>query len=311
MQIYIIDGNGYIYRFFHAFKGLSNSKGIPTNAIFGFGGMLFRLIFEIKAQAIVVVFDSKEPTDRHQYYPQYKANRPSMPDELIVQVPIIKRFLKTLSINTCEMSGVEADDIIGTIARKFADLNYEVLIMSGDKDFLQLVNERIKVFDFQKDKILDINYVFDKFGLQPSKIPDIMALTGDSIDNIPGVKGIGDKKAVELIKEFSDIECLISGLHTIRNERIKRLIEDNVDNIRLSKKLSLINCNVPININLDDMIVGKYNWDELRVFINEYDLKSFIKYLPINYGKNITTIINNENMLISYIIGDNVKVKQL
>ncbi|MCX8070186.1 MAG: hypothetical protein N2738_06755 [Thermodesulfovibrionales bacterium] len=304
MKIYIIDGNAYIYRFFHALKGLSNSRGMPTNAIFGFVGMLFKLIYELKAQAIVAVFDSKEPTERHNYYPQYKANRPSMPDELVVQVPVIKSLLKTLSIKTIEIPSIEADDIIGSIACKFAESNHEVFIMSGDKDFLQLVSDKVSIYDFHKEKVLDLKFVIDKFGIEPKKIADIMALTGDSIDNIPGVKGIGEKKAIELIKEFHDIENLIENYESIKNERIRRLIRDSIEDIRLSKRLSLINCNIAIDINLDDITIGNPNYDELKALINEYELKSFIKYLPKDDTKSINFyILQNNKELESYLIG--------
>ncbi|HIJ60791.1 MAG TPA: hypothetical protein HPP56_09320 [Nitrospirae bacterium] len=306
MKIYLIDGNAYFYRSFHAIRVLANSKGIPTNAVFGFVGLLFKLIFELKAKAVVAVFDSKEPTDRHSYYPQYKANRPPMPEELIIQVSIIKDFLKALSVKILQIAGVEADDIIGTIANNFYKEGHEILILSGDKDFFQLVNDRIKIYDSQKDTILDSKYVIEKYSLEPLKIVDLMALTGDSIDNIPGVKGIGEKRATELIRDFSDIDNLINRISEIRNNRIKRLIQENVDNIRLSKRLSQINCNVSIKISLDEIMVDRIDWDELKRLITEYELRSFIKYLPFDDNKLKVSIINDERMLINFLFDNHI-----
>ena len=207
-QLYLIDGSAYIYRAFHAVRGLKNSKGMPTNAIFGFTRMLIKLMQERRPRFVAMFFDAKGPTFRHDIYPEYKANRPPMPDELVVQLPWIKKVTAGFNIPVIERQGFEADDLIGTYARKAEAAGYHVVMVTGDKDFVQLVSSRTTIWDPMKDKVIDASTVKAEFDLSPGQIIDMMGLSGDTADNVPGVPGIGPKTALALIQSYGNMEQL-------------------------------------------------------------------------------------------------------
>lgn len=305
MKLFLIDSNSYIYRFYHAIKGLSTSKGLPTNGLYGFTGMLLKLLRESSADAIVAVFDRPEPTHRHATFADYKANRPSMPEDLSVQLPILKDIIRALGIEILEIPGFEADDIIGTLAKRAAQAGWEVYILSTDKDMLQLVDDRVSIYDYHKDQYLNRQYVLERFGVEPSKIPDIMALTGDSIDNIPGVKGIGEKKAKELIQKSGSVEALISDLDKVKNEKLKGLIRENVELIRLSKGLATIDTDVPLDINLRDLALKEPSWNLVRRLFRECEFRAYMKMLPHTERETDTEIqiIQDREALLDFLRG--------
>src|SRR5271157_1698491 len=187
MDLYLIDGNSYFHRAFHAIKRLTNSKGIPTNAVYGFTTMVLKILREKKPDALAIIFDSPVPTERHRLYEHYKAQRPETPGDLLIQIPRIKEVIKAFNIPVFEMPGYEADDVICTLARKAAAQQARVFIVSGDKDMMQAVNNFIKIYDPMKEVIIDGEYIRERFEMPPEKIAEIMALSGDTIDNIPGV----------------------------------------------------------------------------------------------------------------------------
>ena len=218
-RLFLIDGSSYIYRAYFAVGRLSTSSGFPTNAIFGFCNMLLKVIKDYKPDHMAVVFDVKGPTFRHEIYDQYKANRPAMPDDLVPQIPYIKKVVDGFNIPVLEMTGFEADDIIGTIAKESEKKGVEVVIVTGDKDMLQLITEDTITLDTMKDKKCGTREVIDRFGVEPSRLVEIMGLAGDVSDNIPGVPGIGEKTAIELIKEFGTIENLLNNVDKVAGKR--------------------------------------------------------------------------------------------
>ncbi|MBF0345649.1 MAG: DNA polymerase I [Nitrospirae bacterium] len=281
MSLYLIDGTANIYRSFFAVQGLRNSKGFPTNAIYGFLTSLYKIIKDDKAQAIAVAFDRAEPTQRHKLYPLYKAHRPHPPDDLIQQIKPIRDLIEALGIKIFSLSGVEADDILATIAKRVASEGFSVHIVSNDKDLLQVVGHNISIYDPVKNVVLDEQHVIQRFGLPPHRVPEVMALTGDASDNIPGVKGIGEKTAVELLRQFSSIDELINNPARIRNNRIRRLIQDNIDNIKLSKQLVTIDTEVPMTIDVEDLFsMRRPNHNRLRELFTEYEFYSLLKLIP-------------------------------
>lgn len=280
MELYIIDGNSYVYRAYYAIKSLSNSKGFPTNAIFGFTNMLLKIIRDKKPEELVIAFDSPGPTDRHMIYEQYKANRRETPQDLIPQLPFIKKIISAFNIKTFEMQGYEADDLIGTIAKKAESEGIRVYIVTADKDMMQLISRNILVYDPMKDRILDEAYVMDKFGVGPERVTEFMALTGDASDNIPGVKGIGEKTARELLSIFPDIEELIGQNDKISKERIRNLISSGSEMIRLSMRLATIDTEAPIDIDLEEFRLSEPDWVELMALFREFEFTSLIKMLP-------------------------------
>ncbi|MEK7274971.1 MAG: 5'-3' exonuclease H3TH domain-containing protein, partial [Candidatus Desantisbacteria bacterium] len=264
-QLFIIDGHNMAYRAYYAVKALSTSKGISTNAVYGFTNMLLKLLRETASPVedtrangknhMVVVFDTPAPTFRHKQYPEYKATRKPMPDDMRSQMGLIKRLLNGFNITVIALEGYEADDIMATIAVKCQDMVDEVVIVSGDKDILQMVNERIFV-QASKKNITDAviyrkNDVVEKLGVLPEYVADVLGLTGDTIDNIPGAPGIGEKTAQMLVERFGHMEEIFASLDHIP-EKIRNKLEQARDISFLSKQLVLLKTDVPMDINLDD-----------------------------------------------------------
>jgi len=210
--LYLIDGTAYIHRAFHAIQGLSNSKGLPTNAIFGFTRMILKLLEEKQPEYIAAVFDSKGPTFRHDIYNAYKANRPPMAQDMAVQIPYIKDISNGFNIPVIEKQGYEADDLIGTLAAQAEKAGFSVIMVTGDKDFLQLVSDNIRIWDPMKEKTIDLISVRQEFKLEPSQMIDMMGLSGDTSDNVPGVPGIGPKTALSLIQTYGSMKALYDSL---------------------------------------------------------------------------------------------------
>ena len=286
MNLYLIDGHSYFYRAFHAIKNLSNSKGVPTNAIFGFTNMLFKLLREKKPDAIAIVLDSPMPTERHRIYEEYKAQRPEMPDDLISQIPHMKKIVEAFRIPSFEMPGYEADDILGTIAKKAAASGVDVFILSGDKDMMQVVGDRIKIYDPMKEVLIDEKAVIVKFGVPPERVAEVMALTGDAIDNIPGVKGIGDKTAKDLISNVDSLDELTDHPEKIRNERIRKMISENIETIRLSKTLATLDTALQVEVDMKELAIGKPDWPALLKMFSEFEFTSLIKMMPAEAHKH-------------------------
>ncbi len=277
-RLFLIDGSSYIFRAFYAIRHLSNSRGLPTNAIFGFTQMLLKILKEHRPEYLAVVFDSKAPTFRSDVYKEYKANRPSMPDALIPQIPYIKKVIDGYRIAILEMDGYEADDIIGTVA-KAVEPEVDVVIITGDKDILQLVGKRIQVYDTMKERRIGEEEVKERFGVRPEQVVEVMGLSGDTIDNIPGVPGIGEKTAIELIKNFGSIENLIKNLDLIP-KRLKEKLETHAELAILSRRLATINTNVPITFRIEDFAINPPDLKRLKEIFKELEFNKFLKELP-------------------------------
>ncbi len=280
MDLYIIDGNSYVYRAYYAIKSLTNSKGFPTNAILGFTNMLLKIIRDKKPEGLVVSFDSPAITGRHMIFEQYKANRKETPADLVAQLPHIRKVISALHIKVFEMPGYEADDIIGTIAKRAASEGSNVYIVTADKDMLQLVDARIKVYDPMKDRLLDRAYVIEKFGVGPERVTEYMALTGDAADNIPGVKGIGEKTAKELLASFASIEDLLEHPGRIPREKLRAMITGSRDIMLMSQKLATIDTAVPIDFDIAEFGLLEPDWLALLSFFKEFEFTSLMKLLP-------------------------------
>lgn len=247
--LYLIDGSAYIYRAYHAIRSLTNSKGLPTNAAFGFTRMLIKLIEDRSPEYVVMFFDAKGPTFRHELYRDYKANRPPMPEDLSIQIPYIKEITHGFNMPVIEMQGFEADDLIGTFRYQAEQDGFFVVMVTGDKDFVQLVTDNAVIWDPMKEKTIDINTVRDDFGVEPYQMIDVMALSGDVSDNIPGVPGIGPKTALSLIKTFGTMERLYERVHTITNKKQHENLVQHKEQAFLSKELVKINIDVPFPFN--------------------------------------------------------------
>ena len=280
-KLFLIDGSSYIFRAFFAIRSLSTSKGLPTNAIFGFTSMLLKILRDRKPDGVAVVFDTKAPTFRTELYEAYKANRPEMPDDLAVQIPYIKKIVEAFRIPSLEQEGYEADDLIGTLAKRAEQGGLEVVIVSGDKDFLQLVSAKVTVLDTMKDAQKGLREVKERFGVPPERLPDIMGLAGDSIDNIPGVPGIGEKTAVALIKQFGSLDSLLEKVNETDEKGLKKKVKENLiaykDQALLSRDLATIDIHVPLEVQWADFLLSLPDEEALRPLFTELEFHKFLQ----------------------------------
>ncbi len=253
--LYLIDGSAYVYRAFHAVRNLSNSKGLPTNAVFGFARMLIKLMQERAPGYVAMFFDAKGPTFRHELYPEYKANRPAMPEELAVQWPYVKRVTAGFNIPAIELAGFEADDLIGTYARLAVAAGFDVIMVTGDKDFMQLVNEHVSIWDPMKEKRIDLASIAQDFKLTPAQLIDTMGLSGDTSDNVPGVPGIGPKTALALIQQFGGIQALYDRIEEVASAKQRERLLAHKQQALLSRRLVTIDDRAPVEFNVEALRV--------------------------------------------------------
>ncbi|MEE4354035.1 MAG: DNA polymerase I [Desulfatiglans sp.] len=271
--VYLVDGSSYIHRAYHAIRNLTNSKGLPTNAVFGFTKMLLKLISDNHPEYLAVVFDARGPTFRHEIYQDYKANRPSMPEDMAIQIPIIKSIVNHLNIAAMEMQGFEADDLIGTLARISEEKGFGVVIVTGDKDFRQVVTPDISLLDTMKGAVTDYNLLKEIYGFEPEKFVDVMGLAGDAGDNIPGVPGVGEKTAVKLINEFGSFENVYEHVGDIKGKKLKENLKKYHSEALLSKRLVTIDRFVPISNDIKRFTIGEPDHVELTEIFRELEFK--------------------------------------
>ena len=275
--LYLIDGSSYIFRaYFGVRQNLSTSKGLPTNALYGFVTMLQRVVRDENPDYLVVAFDSKEKTFRHEMYPQYKANREAPPEDLQKQFPYFEPIVKAHNIHSIRVHGVEADDIIGTLAMQGKNAGLQVTIVSGDKDMMQLIGPDIHMLDTMKNKRFEKKDVVEKFGVGPEQVIEVMGLMGDSSDNIPGVKGVGPKTAAELIQKFDSIENLYEHIEEIDKKKLKEKLATDKENALLSRQLVTIDTNLTLNCSLSDMKTQETDREALTRLFTELEFSSLI-----------------------------------
>ncbi len=258
-QVYLIDGSSYIYRAYFAIRHLSNSKGEATNAVYGFTNMLLNLLRDKQPGHVAVIFDSKGPTFRKELYSEYKANRAAMPDDLVPQIPLIKEVVKGFNLPALEKPGYEADDIIATLAKRYVAEGYQVTVVTGDKDLMQIVSDDVQLLDTMKGKVSRREEVIERFGVPPEQVLDILGLAGDTSDNIPGVPGIGEKTASTLIKEFGDIENLLANIDKVKGKKRQENLREFADQARLSRKLADLVYDLDIEVSAEDIVVEEPN----------------------------------------------------
>ncbi|HDI78940.1 MAG TPA: DNA polymerase I, partial [Desulfobacteraceae bacterium] len=272
--VYLVDGSSYIYRAYHAIRELSTSKGLPTNAIFGFTKMLLRLYQDKTPSYLAIVFDAPGPTFRHKIYERYKATRPPTPEDLTEQIPYIKKIIEGFRARMLEIEGYEADDIIGTVAKIATERGFYVVIVSGDKDFRQLITDRISMWDPMKDRIVDCKSIEEEYRIRPQQFIDVMALCGDRIDNIPGVPSIGEKTALKLIREFETLENIYENISDLKKKSLKERLIEFKENAFLSRELVKINTRVPVEIDCEELKVKEPDKDRLSEIFKELEFIS-------------------------------------
>lgn len=293
----IIDGNAILYRAFYALPAFKTKNGTPTNAIYGFFSMLLKSIEDFKPTHISVCFDTPVPTFRKKMYLQYQAHRPKIADEFKVQIPIVKEMLDKAGINRMEKEGYEADDVIGTIAKKYRLKDMKVLILTGDRDIFQLIDQNIFVITPQvgitTTKIYDSDQVMQKYGINPSQIADYKGLMGDNSDNYKGAKGIGPKTATQLLKQYVSIEEIFKNIDRLENKRIQEILKKEKENIMTSKILASIICDVPLDLQIDQTKFEKFQ-PELKTYLQTLEMHSLIKRLFAKKENHKKPLKNND-----------------
>jgi DNA polymerase-1 len=271
--LYLVDGSSYIHRAFHAVRNLSNSRGLPTNAIFGFSRMLLKLLGDKKPSHIAVVFDAKGPTFRHALYAEYKATRPPAPEDLVAQFPYIRAIVQGLGLAVIEKEGYEADDIIGTLARLGEEQGYKIMVVTGDKDFRQIVSPSVALWDTMKDRVMTYDTFTEEYGLNPEQMIDVMGLSGDSSDNIPGVPGVGEKTAIDLVKQFGTLEKVLENAQHIKKAKLKENLALAREDALLSKKLVTLDLHVLLDRGPEDLRIGPPDQKKLGEIFRDLEFR--------------------------------------
>ena len=310
-KVLLLDGHSLAYRAFHALPDtITTADGQPTNAVFGFTSMLLKVLEREKPEAVIVAFDvSRKELRRTREFPEYKAHRPTMPDELRIQLSMIEELLDHMKIPAARISGYEADDVLGTIARKVADRGDNALIVTGDRDMLQLVRDGVTVLmtgkGITETEEFDSGAVEAKYGVPPSMLPEVAGLKGDTSDNIPGVPGIGAKGASALIGEYGSLERLYDHLDEISGPKRRQSLEENRDIAFLSRKLATIETDVPVELDVGEVEFGTWNPGEVLDFLSSLQLKKLARRFVRMYGEGEETGPGVEGQQLVYSLVDN------
>jgi len=276
-EVYLVDGSAYIYRAYHAIAPLTNSEGMPTHAVFGFMNILRRLLKDKKPQYLAVAFDMRGPVFRHDIYPNYKANRPPMPEDLAVQIPYIKELVRAMNIPCFETQGIEADDIIASAAQLLSSQGKKVVVVSGDKDLLQLVNEHVVMWDPMKDKVMDIAAVEEKYHVKPEQLLDCYSLMGDSSDNVPGVPGVGPKTVEKLINQYGSLEGVYEELAGMKKSKLKERLEENKEKAFLSRDVIRLKYDAVVPAELSGYLPQEADYEKLNDLYTRLGFSSMVK----------------------------------
>jgi DNA polymerase I len=287
-HLYLVDGSSFIFRAYYALPKMSRTDGTPVNAVFGFSAMLFKLLEDLadgaKPTHLAVVFDAARESFRNEIYPDYKAQRPDAPEDLIPQFELIRDAVKAFHVPCIEMRGFEADDIIATYAREASEKGIKVTIVSSDKDLMQLVTDGVELYDSMKNRPIGPNEVKEKFGVFPNKVIDVQALAGDSVDNIPGVPGIGVKTAAELINQYGDLETLLKRAGEIKQPKRREKLLAHAEDARIAKRLVTLKDDVPLKEKIESFTVRAPRAKDLFPFLDTMEFKSLKAKAQAKFG---------------------------
>ncbi|HPE32322.1 MAG TPA: 5'-3' exonuclease H3TH domain-containing protein, partial [Parvularculaceae bacterium] len=288
IRLYLVDGSGYIFRAYHALPPLTRSDGLPVGAVSGYCNMLYKLLADMTDEHepthFAVIFDHAAKTFRNDIYPQYKANRPPPPEDLVPQFALVREATRAFNVPCIESEGFEADDLIASYARAVEKQGGEVVIISSDKDLMQLVSDRVSLFDTMKNKKIGRDEVVEKFGVPPEKVIDVQALAGDSTDNVPGVPGIGVKTAAQLIEEYGDLETLLNRAEEIKQQKRREKLIENAELARISKELVTLRTDAPLDEPLDALTMPKIDGPKLIEFLDKMEFKTLHRRVEAEFG---------------------------
>ncbi len=319
-HLYLIDGSGYIFRAYHAIRGdMTRPDGTPVKAVYGFSQMLMKLLLDLndgeRPSHLACIFDAGRTSFRNDIYPDYKAHRPPAPEDLVPQFPIIREACEAFGVPQLEMEGYEADDIIATYTRAARHKGWQVTIVSSDKDLMQLVDTGTTLFDTMKNVRRGIDGVMEKFGVGPNRVIDVQALAGDSVDNVPGVPGIGIKTAAQLINEYGDLDGLLDRAEDIPQPKRRQTLIDNAEMARVSRDLVTLKTDVPVPVDLDAFTRREPDADALGKFIDEQSFRSLKARVAQHYGVSLgggdaETGAGDDPLLVKDVTYDCVRTKE-
>ncbi|MDQ2704459.1 MAG: DNA polymerase I, partial [Pseudomonadota bacterium] len=297
-HLFLVDGSGYIFRAYHALPPLNRkSDGLPTNAVLGFCNMVWKLMQDSRNTEVgvvpthfAVIFDYSSKTFRNELYADYKANRSAPPDDLIPQFGLIREATRAFSLPCIEMEGFEADDIIATYARLACETGADTTIISSDKDLMQLVGPTVSMYDPMKDRQIGVPEVVEKWGVPPEKMIDLQAMMGDSVDNVPGVPGIGQKTAAQLLEQFGDLDTLLARAGEIKQEKRRQTIIDNADKARISRELVRLKNDVPMSEGLDELVLQQPDGPKLIAFLKTMEFTTLTRRVAEATGTDAAEI---------------------
>jgi DNA polymerase-1 len=282
-HLYLVDGSSYIFRAYHRLPPLTNRHGQPAGAVYGFTTMLWKLLTDLSGEGgpshLAVIFDASSKTFRNDMYDQYKANRPPAPEDLIPQFPMIRDATRAFSVPCIETEGLEADDIIACYSQAAIGAGWKVTIVSSDKDLMQLIVPGLDMLDTMNDRRLGAEHVAEKFGVTPDKLGDVLALMGDSVDNVPGVPGVGPKTASQLIQQYGDLESVLAAAPTITKPKLRQSLIDHAEMARLSRRLVALECNAPLPQPLEELALQGIPPAPLRAFLEDHGFRSLLTKL--------------------------------
>src|SRR5687768_1465287 len=283
-HLYLVDGSSYIFRAYHRLPPLTNRHGQPAGAVYGYTTMLWKLAADLNRDGgpthMAVILDASESTHRNLMYDQYKANRPPPPEDLIPQFPLIRTATRAFSIPCIEEAGLEADDIIACYVYAAVRAGWKVTIVSSDKDLMQLIDDgKVDMLDTMNDRRIDSTHVLEKFGVPPEKVGDVLALMGDSVDNVPGVPGVGPKTASQLIQQYGDVETVLASTDEITKPKLKQNLIEHAGNARLSRELVRLVCDAPLPEPLEALALTGIPPEPLREFLADQGFKSLLARL--------------------------------
>lgn len=270
-DLYLVDGSGYLFRAYHAITHLSNSKGQPTNAIYGVTRMLLKLLDDEQPERVAVIMDPPGKNFRHEIYPAYKANRPPAPEDLKAQIPLVYRAIEVLALPLLVPAGFEADDLIASLTDRARAAGLGVTIVSADKDLLQLVGEGVEMWDPMRDLRYNPAAVREKWGVAPGQVADLLALMGDSSDNVPGIAGVGPKTAAKLLGEHGDLPSVLSAAPGMKKSKLRERLIEQADSARLSRRLVELKRDVEPGLDLDGLVRGQLDAEALDAFLVEME----------------------------------------
>jgi DNA polymerase-1 len=280
--LYIIDGSSYIFRAYYAIRPLSTSTGIPTNAVYGFATMMLKLLREREPEYFAVAFDPPtRSTRRKQAYPEYKANRPGAPDDLVTQMALVRELVRAFNVPALEVEGYEADDVIGALTRRAQERGLPVFIVSSDKDLMQLVSGDVHLLDTMKDKEIGPAEVRERFGVEPAQMVEVLALMGDTSDNIPGIPGVGEKTAAELVRKYGSVENLLAHADEVPGEKRREAIRQHAEQALLARELARLDTDVRLPVNVEDLRRRPPHTAELAALLGRLEFSSLLRELQV------------------------------